>query len=52
MVEFISTNRNSASTEDQGLSVPVCYSDNNFVNSSPDCQHFIGEQKEKSFEIL
>ena len=27
---------------------PVCYSDNHFVNSTPDNQHFIWDQKEKS----
>ena len=28
---------------------PFCYSDKHFVNSSPDNQHFIWEEKEKSF---
>ena len=29
---------------------PVCYSDIHFVNSSPENQHFIWEQKEKSVQ--
>ena len=31
---------------------PVCYSDKRFVNSSPENQYFIWEQKEKNVQVL
>ena len=48
---ILSQSQTNMADPDQTASsvLPVCFSDKHFVNFSPDNQHFIAEQKEKSF---